>query len=78
MKDSEVPRESFSWGNERTFQSFMKKLIIGCNYANCSQIKQKGEDGVASPGVVRAEIKGKTPGLNVPPLSNMSGRSKRC
>lgn len=65
VKGSEVPRESFSW-NERTSQSFMKKLIIGCNYANCFQIKQKGEGGVASPGVVRAESKEKAPGLNVP------------
>lgn len=65
MKNSEVPRESFSW-NERTSQSFMKKLILGCNYANCSEIKQKGEDGVASPGVVRAEIKEKTLGFSVP------------
>lgn len=78
MKDSEVPRESFRWRNERTFQSFVKKLIIGCNYANCSQIKQTGEDGVASPEVVRAENKGKTPGLNVPSLSKMSGGSKKC
>lgn len=64
-------------GEMKEHFSFTKKLIIGCNYAYCSQIKQKGEGGVASPGVLWAEFKEKTPGINVPPLSKMSGRSQK-
>ena len=40
MRDPEILKECFSQGIEKTFESSMKKQIIGYNYADCSKVRE--------------------------------------